>query len=74
MNKSFYQYLLKYRDPEPKDAASRFANHVFEDVAFPKSSVDYHEISTYLELNSSYMESMSVFDRVWEWYMETESK
>ncbi|QED48294.1 YozE family protein [Cytobacillus dafuensis] len=68
MAKPFYHFLLKYRHPTPKDSISLFANHVYQDHGFPKTSSNYHELSTYLELNGSYMESMSVFDDVWELY------
>lgn len=47
--KSFYHYLLKYRHPKPKDSISEFANQAYEDHSFPKTSTDYHEISSYLE-------------------------
>ncbi|MBS4190896.1 YozE family protein [Bacillus sp. FJAT-49705] len=68
MAKTFYHFLLKYRHPSPQDSISFFANHVYQDHGFPKTSSNYHELSTYLELNGSYMESMSVFDDVWELY------
>ncbi|MFL6554931.1 MAG: YozE family protein, partial [Bacillus sp. (in: firmicutes)] len=46
--KSFYHFLMKYRHPAPKDAISHFANHAFLDHSFPKTSEDYHELSSYL--------------------------
>jgi uncharacterized protein YozE (UPF0346 family) len=73
MIKSFYHFLMKYRHPAPKDAISHFANHAFLDHSFPKTSEDYHELSSYLELNGQYLESMSVFDEAWQQYMLTES-
>ena len=74
MSKSFYHFLMKYRHPEPKDDISRFANQAYLDHAFPKSSKDYHELSSYLELNGHYLASMSVFDEAWQEYLVTESK
>jgi len=71
MIKSFYHFLMKYRHPAPKDAISDFANL---DHSFPKTSEDYHELSSYLELNGQYLESMSVFDEAWQQYLITESK
>lgn len=73
MFKTFYHFLMKYRHPEPKDGISHFANHAYEDHSFPKGSYDYDEISTYLELNGTYMESMSVFDEAWQLYLLSES-
>ncbi|WP_174733147.1 YozE family protein [Mesobacillus harenae] len=70
--KSFYHFLLKYRHPEPKDDISRFANSAYEDHSFPKNSEDYHELSSYLELNVHYPESMAIFDDAWELYLISE--
>ncbi|WP_042355386.1 YozE family protein [Bacillus rubiinfantis] len=72
MRKSFYHYLLKYRHPEPKDNISKFANDAFDDLSFPKHSADYHELSTYLELNGQYLESMTIFDEAWQLYLLSE--
>jgi uncharacterized protein YozE (UPF0346 family) len=69
MSKSFYHFLMKFRHPTPKDSISHFANHAYQDHSFPKTSEDYHEISTYLELNGHYIESMTVFDDAWERYI-----
>ncbi|MFP7300532.1 YozE family protein [Neobacillus niacini] len=71
--KSFYHFLMKYRHPEPPDAISVFANDAFLDHGFPKISKDYHELSSYLELNGHYLESMSIFDEAWELYVLSES-
>lgn len=72
MRKSFYHFLLKYRHPEPKDAISAFANDAFLDHSFPKTAENYHEISSYLEMNGQYLESMTVFDEAWELYLLSE--
>jgi uncharacterized protein YozE (UPF0346 family) len=69
LRKSFYHYLMKYRHPAPKDAISRFANAAYLDHSFPKTSTDYSELSSYLELNGQYLESMSVFDDAWDLYI-----
>lgn len=73
MIKSFYHFLMKYRHPEPKDAISVFANEAFLDHSFPKTSEDYHELSSYLEFNGHYLESMTIFDEAWELYVLSES-
>ncbi|MFC0477956.1 YozE family protein [Robertmurraya beringensis] len=69
MRKSFYHFLMKYRHPAPKDAISRFANDAYLDHSFPKTSTDYTELSSYLELNGPYLESMAIFDDAWELYV-----
>ncbi|RLQ95202.1 YozE family protein [Falsibacillus albus] len=74
MNKSFYHFLLKYRHPEPKDSISKFANDAYDDHGFPKNSDDYHELSSYLELNGQYLESMAIFDDAWDDYLISENK
>ncbi|CAH0347346.1 MULTISPECIES: YozE family protein [unclassified Bacillus (in: firmicutes)] len=70
--KSFYHFLMKYRQPKNIDEITAFANQAYEDHGFPKQSSDYHEISTYLEMNGHYLDSMTVFDQAWELYIQTE--
>lgn len=41
-------------------------------MSTPKQSTDYNELSSYLELNADYLESMSVFDQAWEQYVQIE--
>ncbi|WP_278746522.1 YozE family protein, partial [Ligilactobacillus agilis] len=36
----------------------------------PKQASDYDEVSQYLELNGSYLPSMTIFDQAWEAYLE----
>ena len=74
MNRSFYHYLMKYRHPEPMDEISRFANNAYLDHGFPKSSTQYDEISSYLELNGHYLENMSIFDEAWSLYLIEDKK
>lgn len=69
MNQSFYHYLMKYRDAKPKDDICNFANSAYKDHGFPKQSTDYHELSSYLEMNGTYLTSMSIFDQAWELYL-----
>ena len=73
MYKSFYHFLMKYRTTKPSDAISSFANSAYDDLSFPKNSEDYDEISSYLEMNGQYPESMAVFDEAWEEYLIAES-
>ena len=70
--KSFYTFLMTYRQPKEVDAITKFANHAFLDHSFPKQSVDYDELSRYLEMNVDYLESMSVFDEAWDIFMQSE--
>ncbi len=68
MRKSFYHYMLRYRNEKGKDDLSIFANNIYLDHGFPKNDHDYHEISTYLEFNGHYLKNMAIFDQAWELY------
>jgi uncharacterized protein YozE (UPF0346 family) len=74
MRKSFYHFLMKYRHPAPKDRICAFANDAYLDHSFPKISEDYHELSSYLELNGHYLDSMAIFDEAWQQYLLSEPK
>ncbi|MDQ0228888.1 YozE family protein [Metabacillus malikii] len=66
--KSFYHYLLKYRQPKPLDEIAVFANDAYLDHGFPKNSTNYDELSTYLEMHGHYLPSMAIFDEAWQRY------
>jgi len=74
MTRSFYHYLMTERDPQKKDLLTQFANDVQYDGSFPKQSADYDEISQYLELNGTYLSSMTIFDEAWEKYQNQNQK
>lgn len=69
MRKSFYHFLMKYRQPAARDEITAFANNVYDDLAFPKQAESYDEVSNYLELNGHYLESMIIFDEAWDLYL-----
>ncbi|MBM7711413.1 YozE family protein [Enterococcus xiangfangensis] len=70
MRRSFYQYILTQRGHNFYDPVEAFAGAVAKDIMFPKYSEDYHEITDYLELSVDYLNSMDLFDQVWESYLE----
>ncbi|AOA01964.1 MULTISPECIES: YozE family protein [Carnobacterium] len=70
MRQSFYHFLMTERNPHKRDEVSQFANDAFLDIAFPKQSESYHDISHYLEMNGEYLPSMRIFDEAWERYIE----
>ncbi|MFD2680563.1 YozE family protein [Bacillus seohaeanensis] len=74
MRKSFYHFLMKYRQPKVTDSLTAFANAVYEDHGFPKQLHQYDELSSYLELNGHYLESMTIFDEAWEKYLVEEKE
>ncbi len=49
-------------------------HNAYHDHSFPKYSQDYDQISNYLELEGSYLPSLTLFDDVWELYIESENK
>ncbi|TDW04738.1 YozE family protein [Bacillus badius] len=73
VRKSFYHYLMKFREEPPRDELAKFANHAFADHSFPKAADDYDELSRYLEMNGSYLSGMRVFDEAWDRYLEEET-
>ena len=62
------------RNTEAKDPISSFANAAVDDLQFPKQSIDFDELSHYLELNADYLDSMAVFDEVYREYSEIEGR
>lgn len=70
MNTSFYHYMLKFRNETIKSELSMLANAMYHDHGFPKQAVEYDEISNYFELHVSYVTDMSLFDEVWEKYID----
>lgn len=70
MTKSFYQYLIKFRNNQSNSSISEFANHAFYDNGFPIHEKDYHKLCEYLELNAPYLSSMAIFDEVYGMYLD----
>lgn len=66
--KTFYQFVLTYRGAHNEQGA--FAEAVFHDLSFPKSSMDFHELSAYIEMQADSAMSTYVFDEIWEEYRE----
>lgn len=74
MAKTFYHFLMRYRNPQGKDDLAIFANHAYLDHSFPTRSSDYDELSRYLEVSVDYLPSMSIFDHAWELYIQIETE
>ncbi|MDH6364723.1 uncharacterized protein YozE (UPF0346 family) [Enterococcus sp. PF1-24] len=70
MRRSFYHYVMTLKGPNLKNKEMNFANHVAVDIQFPKQSEDYHELSSYLEMEANYVDTMALFDEIWEKYIE----
>lgn len=65
---SFYQFMMKHRNPYGKDPMSRLANKMSNDISFPKQNHDFHEISSHLEMSGEYGKLLTVFDEAWQQY------
>ncbi|WP_251517049.1 MULTISPECIES: YozE family protein [Staphylococcus] len=65
---SFYQFALAVRGR--KDIKGEFAEQVFNDLSFPKHEKDFNALSDYIETQSDITISMSVFDDLYEEYLE----
>lgn len=72
MAQSFYHFTQKFRGESDSQSKliSEFAEMVYLDSDFPKSSHDFHEISNYIELNSNYSAYVAAFDEIWHIYAE----
>ncbi len=68
MRESFYHFMRHQRDPNRKDDFTKLAYNIADDGMFPKTAVDYDEVSRYLETNVEYVPSMSLFDEAWNLY------
>ena len=70
MRKTFYQYLMTLKDAKIPTDTSQLATAVSLDNQFRRYSEEYHEIAEYLEMNTNYLPDLSLFDRLWEIYVE----
>ena len=64
----FYRSLMTQRDAESADDVDQFENNAQHDVTVPRQEQEYEKLSDYLELNASYLPSMSIFDRAYRMY------
>lgn len=74
MSTSFYHYMLKYRHDLKNNELALLSNAMYHDPGFPKHSIDYEELSNYFETYVSYITDMSLFDEVWELFLNEKNK
>ncbi|MBP1040584.1 YozE family protein [Vagococcus sp. BWB3-3] len=70
MRRSFYHYVLTLRGPKINEPETKLANAIGIDIQFPKQSESHSEISDYLELSTSYLDNMDIFDELWQKYLD----
>ena len=68
VQKTFYEFVLTYRGGDWDDAKPRFAEAAFYDEAFPKQSIDFEELSAYIEMIADEHLTTDVFDELWASY------
>lgn len=68
MPQSFFEFIKRFEDHDANDPMSRLANAISEDIAFPKQSESFDEISNYLEKSSQYSKMLTIFDDAWRHY------
>lgn len=71
MSRSFYEYTQTCKGMLHPDPCSELAESISEDLQFPKHETNYHVVSDYLETNVYYVESMDVFDELWQKYQDS---
>ncbi|ALS78579.1 MULTISPECIES: YozE family protein [Planococcus] len=69
MERSFYQFALKYRGKIDPDDYSSFADALFLDHSFPKTATDFELLSKYIEEKAHPVMKASIFDEIWEDYI-----
>ncbi|MBI5975465.1 YozE family protein [Staphylococcus canis] len=67
-NTSFYQFALTVRGRS--DEKGQFAELIYNDLTFPKHESDFNTLSDYIETNGNYTLPLSVFDELYEEFLE----
>ncbi|MFD1862708.1 YozE family protein [Planococcus chinensis] len=70
MDRSFYQFALQYRGKLVPDDFSRFAEAMFLDHSFPKTTRDFEKLSRYIEEKAHPHITASTFDAMWDEYVQ----
>ncbi|HSI67548.1 MAG TPA: YozE family protein [Planococcus sp. (in: firmicutes)] len=68
MERSFYHFALTYRGKSIPDEFSRFADAMFLDHSFPRTSKDFENLSRYVEEKAHPIMKASTFDEMWQDY------
>ena len=64
--KTFYEFVITYRGAANEKGF--FAEAVFNDSMFPKSSKSFDELSQYVEMQGAIDMKTSIFDDIWQEY------
>ncbi|WP_419962142.1 YozE family protein [Psychrobacillus sp. BM2] len=70
MRQSFYLFALKFRGGQKEDEKVKFANEMFNHHDFPKAETSFNKISLYIEELADPNMPATVFDEIWEYYIE----
>lgn len=66
MMKTFYEFVLTYRGAN--NEKGRFAEAVFEDSLFPRSSTAFQTVSNYVEMQANENMKAATLDEIWDEY------
>ena len=64
--KTFYEFVLTYRGAA--NEKGDFAEAVFEDSLFTRRTLDFNELSQYVEMQADAYMKTSIFDELWDEY------
>ena len=64
--KTFYEFVLTYRGAA--NEKGDFAEAVFEDSLFPRRTLNFNELSQYVEMKADASMKTSIFDEIWDEY------
>ncbi|WP_277584341.1 YozE family protein [Psychrobacillus antarcticus] len=70
MRQSFYLFALKFRRGQKEDEKAIFANSMFDHHDFPKAETSFNKISLYIEELADPNMPATIFDEIWEYYLE----
>lgn len=70
MRQSFYLFALKFRGGQKEDEKAKFANSMFDHHDFPKAETSFNKISLYIEELADPNMPATIFDEIWEYYLE----
>ncbi|MCL2114140.1 YozE family protein [Lactococcus protaetiae] len=71
MSTPFYTFLMRHKSPVEVDDITRLANLAFRDPLFPKQSKNFEEVSSYLETHAPFYFNLTLFDDIWQLYLES---
>lgn len=60
---------MTQRNPKSNTPVAILADYAFQETDFPKQTIEFDEVSRFLEESASFAFSMADFDQIWEEYL-----